>query len=456
MPSVTVSSTTLSTLLRLEDVIYSRGMELILDVHIHSHYSRATSKEMNIAALHRWGKQKGLTVMGTGDFTHPEWFAELQEKLEPAEDGLFTLKPEFSKEQEQYLPSNIRSKPIRFLLTVEISNIYSKNGKVRKLHNLVIVPSFQAASKLNARLSQIGNLASDGRPILGLDSKELLKITLDTDPDALFVPAHIWTPWFGMFGSQSGFDAVEEAFEELSPHIRAIETGLSSDPYMNWRVGDLDSVTMISNSDAHSPGKLGREANIVNCELTYRQLIDAIKTGDERFVGTIEFYPEEGKYHYDGHRSCNVRLSPSEAKKLGNICPVCGKPLVLGVEHRVEDIATRPAEFIPKGTRRKTVEYIVPLPEILMQIYGVKSEHTRPVQQAYQNLSARLGDEFSILRAVELPAIRDAGFPDVATAIGNMRSGKVTREPGYDGVFGTIKVITQDEMQGAQGQLSLV
>ncbi len=432
---------------------YIAVMEIILDVHIHSHYSRATSKEMNSASLYKWGKQKGLSVMGTGDFTHPGWFAELQEKLGPAEPGLFTLKKEFAEAQDSLLPEIIRQKQLRFLLTAEISTIYSKNGQVRKLHHIVVASSFTAVTKINARLSQIGNLAADGRPILGLDSKELLKIVLDADPDCLFVPAHIWTPWFGMFGSRSGFDSIEETFEELAPQIYAAETGLSSDPVMNWRVSNLDRLTMISNSDAHSPGKLGREANVLNCELDYFELVNAIKTGDQRFVGTIEFYPEEGKYHYDGHRACHIKFSLAESLQHQNLCPVCGRPLVLGVEHRVEDLADRPVEFLPPSPRLKKVEYIVPLPEMLAQVLKVKSDQSKPVQQLYSKLLAEFGDEFSILRTIEINQIRAAGYADVAQAISNMRSGKVKKDPGYDGVFGTIQVIQPEELESHQRQL---
>lgn len=429
-------------------------MEHIVDFHIHSHYSRATSKEMNIASLYRWGKIKGIHVIGTGDFTHPAWFAELRAKLEPAEDGLFKLKEKYAKEQDMFLSSKFHSQPIRFMLTVEISNIYSKAGSVRKLHNLIIVPSFEAASKIIDALRRIGNLQADGRPILGMDSKDLLKITLASDPQALFIPAHIWTPWFSLFGSNSGFDSIREAFEELAGEIKAVETGLSSDPFMNWRVEDLDRITLVSNSDAHSPPKLGREANIIHSELSYKDIINAVKTGDERFVGTIEFFPQEGKYHYDGHRACRIRFSPQETKKHGGICPKCNRPLTLGVDYRVDKLANRPKNYKPHS--HKKVEYIIPLAEILAEIFEVKSATSQRVKAEYEKITNTFGDEFAILRTVPTSQIKDGGFGELAEALDKLRAGDVHVEPGYDGVFGVIKVFdSKVEQTAPTDQLSL-
>jgi len=311
-------------------------MSFIADLHIHSKYSRATSRDLNPENLWRWAQLKGITVIGTGDFTHPAWLKELREKFNPAKDGLFTLKRDLMTAE---LPDSCRS-DVFFMLSAEISCIYGKNGRTRKIHSILLVPGFSDAEKINARLSQIGNLHSDGRPILGLDAKELLKIVLDISPQAMVIPAHAWTPHFSVFGAASGFDSIEECYEELSPHIHAIETGLSSDPLMNWRLSALDRITLISNSDAHSPAKLGREGNIFDTDVSYRAITGALKT-QTGFTGTIEFFPEEGKYHYDGHRGCGVSFTPKETIRHHGICPVCGKKLTIGVMHRVERLADR-------------------------------------------------------------------------------------------------------------------
>jgi len=418
-------------------------MQLIVDLHIHSQYSRATSKQMNVAQLYKWGKIKGINIIGTGDFTHPAWVKELKEKLEPAENGLFKLKEKYAKEQDALLPESVRGNLIRFILTVEISNIYKKHDKVRKMHNVLVAPSFEAVAEVNSRLDKIGNIKSDGRPILGLDSKELLKISMESDPDSFFFPAHIWTPWFSMFGSKSGFDTIEEAFEELAPEIKAIETGLSSDPFMNWRLSQLDGLTILSHSDAHSPQKLGREANVMDCKVDYKDIIGAVKTNDKRMIGTIEFYPEEGKYHFDGHRKCNFRCLPEETKKLKGICPKCGKPLVVGVHYRVEEIADRDFKYRPK--KHKKVEYIIPLAEMIAEVKGVKGVNSKTVQSEYEAMYAKLGDEFSILRTIATKEIQKAGFAELAVGIKRMRKGEVNVDPGYDGVFGVIKVFGDEK-----------
>lgn len=430
--------------------------ELIVDLHLHSHYSRATSKDMNIASLFKWGKIKGIDIIGTGDFTHPEYFEELQEKLEPAEEGLFRLKDEFVKDQNEQLSENLREREVRFILTVEISNIYKRHDSARRLHNLVIMPSFEAVSEFNSRLGRIGNLKSDGRPILGLDSRDLLEITLETDDYAYFVPAHIWTPWFAMFGSKSGFDSIEEAFGDLSDEIKTVETGLSSDPFMNWRLSELDGITLTSNSDAHSPAKMGREANIYKGTMDYKSLIKAMRTGNEDWVGTIEFFPEEGKYHADGHKKCEVSLTPEETKKVEGRCPRCGGKLTVGVLHRVSELADRSQDFEPN--KHKRVEYIIPLVEIIAEVEGVKGVNSKTVQIKYHRMLSDLGDEFSILRKVPLGEIRDSGFEKMALAIEKMRNRDVHVVPGYDGVFGTIKVYaSKDDMKKeVGGQLGLI
>lgn len=429
--------------------------ELIVDLHVHSHHSRATSKNSDFEGLYRWGKLKGINIIGTGDFTHPGWFAEMREKLEPAESGLFKLKDEFAAPIDKSLPPTVRNQHIRFVPSVEIATIYKKGERVRKLHQLIIMPTFESVSELNARLSRIGNLKADGRPILGLDSKELLRHALQSDPQALYIPAHIWTPWFGLFGSKSGFDSITEAYDELAPEIHAIETGLSSDPGMNWRVSHLDNITITSHSDAHSPQKLGREATVVQSRMSYDDIIGAIKTNDARLVGTIEFFPEEGKYHYDGHRACNVRFSPVETKAHSGICPVCAKPLVVGVENRLEELASRPEAYRPQNAKR--VEYIIPLAEIIAELHNTKSTTGKAVTAQYHDVIERLGDEFAILRTVPLEAIEAAGFPLLRQAIERLRAGNVVREPGYDGVFGTIKVFKDtSERQEIINQLSLL
>ena len=352
----------------------------IADFHIHSKYSRATSKDMDLENLDKWAKIKGIKILGTGDFTHPEWLKNLKEKLEPAEPGLYKL-----KDQDK----------TRFVLTAEISCIYSKNNKVRKIHIIVFSPSFEICEKINAHLGWIGNLKSDGRPILGLDAKELAKIVLESSQDCLIVPAHLWTPWFSIFGSKSGFDSLEECFEEYTKYIYAGETGLSSDPEMNWKISDLDKITLISNSDAHSPRKLGREANVFDTELSYFAIADAIKSKDpKKFLYTIEFFPEEGKYHYDGHRACDVSLSPQESKKYNNICPNCGKPLTLGVLNRIEELADRKEGIKP--TQAIPFKSLIPLEEIIASVLG-QGTGTKRVIKEYDNLIKKFCNEFEIL-----------------------------------------------------------
>jgi DNA helicase-2/ATP-dependent DNA helicase PcrA len=411
-------------------------MELIVDLHIHSHYSRATSRNCTIEGLYYWGKLKGINVIGTGDFTHPKWFSEFRTKLEPTDGGIFELKSEIAGDIDKTLPPSVRRNPIYFVPSVEIASIYKKFDRVRKLHQLIIMPNFEAVSRLNSKLERIGNLASDGRPILGVDSKELLRLSLDADPNALYIPAHIWTPWFGLFGSKSGFDSISEAYDELTPEIHAIETGLSSDPPMNRRLKQLDGITVTSNSDAHSPQKLGREATIIDSEPSYSDVIGAIKSNGNRLKGTIEFFPEEGKYHYDGHRSCGVKYSPKETRAAGGVCPVCGKSLVVGVDYRVDELADRPIDQVKPD---KITEYIVPLIEVIAELNGTKSVTGSAVSSTYNKLIAGLGDEFSILRKLPIDQIRSFS-PRVAVAVERIRSGKVFRDPGYDGVYGSIKV----------------
>jgi len=405
-------------------------MKIIGDFHIHSKYSRATSSFTDLENLDKWAAIKGVDVLGTGDFTHPGWIAEIKENLRPIESGLFGLKD--------------KNSGIRFLLTSEISCIYKKGEKVRKVHIVLFAPSLEAVEKINKKLAQVGNLNSDGRPILGLDAKELLKIVLDVDENCLVVPAHIWTPWFSVFGSKSGFDSLEECFDEYAKYIFAVETGLSSDPRMNWQLDLLDNVTLISNSDAHSAPKIGREANIFDTELDYDSIIKSIKTR-QGFLYTIEFFPEEGKYHFDGHASCGISLSPEKSKKYNNICPKCKKPLVIGVLNRVQELAARPYGFMPPNA----VPYksLIPLQEIIADALGV-GVASKKVTEFYDRLTQSLKNEFNILLEAEADDIKKYGSSEIAEGVLRVREGKVSIEPGYDGVYGKIKIFNKSKGDG--------
>ena len=407
-------------------------------MHIHSKYSRAVSRDMTLENIDIWAKKKGIDLMGTGDFTHPEWFKEIKEKLEPAEQGLFVLKN--SKESPE--------KKTRFILTVEISSIYSKNGKTRRVHNLIFAPSLETADKIITRLSWNGNLKSDGRPILGMDSKELLKIVLDADERAVLIPAHAWTPWFSIFGSMSGFDSIEECFDELSYKIFAIETGLSSDPPMNWRLSKLDGISLISNSDSHSLSRIGREANVFDCEFSYDNVIDAIKTRDpKKFLYTIEFFPEEGMYHWDGHRVCGVSFAPEETIKNNGLCPACGRPLTIGVLNRVEKLADRKKNDLdPEGPLVKSripCKNLMPLDEIIAQSLGLAGTKTKGVIKEYDNLISRLQNELNILESASHEDISKAGSSAVAEGVRRLREGKVKLIPGFDGQYGKVLVFEE-------------
>lgn len=425
-------------------------MKYTADLHIHSFYSRATSKDLTFEHLWKWAQLKGLQVVATGDIAHPGWLEEIKEKLEPAEEGLFKLKSEYEIKVKEEIPKACKS-TVRFLIGGEISNIYKKNDKVRKIHNVVFTPSIEATEKLQARLEKIGNIRSDGRPILGLDSRDLLEIVLEVDPNAYLIPAHIWTPWFAMLGSKSGFDSVEECFGDLTGHIFALETGLSSDPPMNWRLSQLDRYTLVSNSDAHSPQKLAREANIFNTDLSYHSLFDALKTGNqEKFWGTIEFFPEEGKYHFDGHRKCGISWDPKTTLKHGEKCPVCGKPVTVGVMHRIESLADR-----EEGARKDNAHHyksLIPLPEVLSEVLQV-GVSSKKVNQAYESLLENLGSELSILLNIPIEDIKPAGGELLAEGIKRMREGNVTLNPGYDGEYGVIKLFEDDERDKFSMQL---
>ncbi|QGY44437.1 AAA family ATPase [Maribellus comscasis] len=423
-------------------------MKYIADLHIHSHFSRATSKTLTPEYLDYHAGLKGIKVVGTGDFTHPGWLDELKEKTEPDGNGLFKLKSNYK------LESPLGNNDTHFLLTAEISNIYKRGGKVRKVHNVVLVPGFEEAEKINQRLIDIGgNLTSDGRPILGLDSRDLLEIVLECGENNYFIPAHIWTPWFSMLGSKSGFDSLKECFADLSPHIHTIETGLSTDPPMNWLCSFLDNVTLVSNSDAHSPDRLGRNANVFNTELDYFSLVEALKTGDpEKYHGTIDMFPQEGKYHYDGHRKCNICWDPVETLKHNEICPACKKPVTVGVMNRViqltdrEDISARPNKLPFKS--------IIPLPEILSEIAGVGVK-SKKVAEEYSQIIQKLGKELDILLEMPIEEIEKKTSKTLGEAIRRMRNREIIIREGYDGEYGVIKVFKNGEAKNFEATNAL-
>ena len=411
-------------------------MEFIADFHIHSKYSRATSKDMDTKHLADWAKLKGISLMGTGDFTHHLWLEELKHTLQDCGNGI------------------LKYNDINFILTSEVSSIYSKKGKTYRIHNMIFSPSFETVDKINDRLGRIGNLASDGRPILGLDAAELARIVFDIDENCMIVPGHIWTPWFSLFGSMSGFDKIEDCFEEQSPKIFALETGLSSDPAMNWRLSALDKFTLISNSDSHSPHKIGREANVFDCELDYKTIREVLRTKDrKRFLYTIEFFPEEGKYHFDGHRLCGVRLSPSETKQHNGRCPKCGKPVTVGVMNRVEQLADRPEGFKPQ--ERIPFRSLIPLDEIIAETKGV-GKTSVSVERDYLSYIAKFGTEFDILLKASGAELQKHLPPKVAQGILRMREGKVSIAAGYDGEYGVVSIFDEKDKEPAgEKQLNL-
>ena len=392
-------------------------MKLIADLHIHSRFSLATSPDLNLETLSRSAKQKGIQLLGTGDMTHPVWSRELESQLQPVAEGIF----EYNQ--------------VNFILSVEVSQVYRQDGKVRRIHNLVYAPGFRELKLLNKQLSKYGKLGSDGRPTLSLPGNELVKICKDISARIEIIPAHAWTPWYAVFGSKSGFNRLEECFGEYAKYIRAIETGLSSDPAMNWRCSWLDTISLISNSDAHSPVKLGREANCLNIPLSYDALFSAIyQRQPEQFTGTIEFYPEEGKYHYDGHRNCGICYSPEESRRHNNNCPVCGKPLTLGVLHRVESLSDRPVGYTP--AKRIPFRRLVCLMELIA--LSLQKKTTSPVvSRLYQKLIQSYGNEFDILLELDASSM-DGMTAELKQLILQNRAGEFQCSPGYDGEFGSI------------------
>ena len=407
-------------------------MEFIADFHIHSKYSRATSRDMDLEHIAEWAKLKGITLMGSGDFTHHLWLEELKNNLEDLGNGLF------------------KYRDIYFILTGEISNIYSKKGKTYRIHNIIFAPSFKTVDKINEVLSRYGNLSSDGRPILGLDVAEMARIIFDIDENCMIVASHIWTPWFSLFGSMSGFDKIEDCFEEQTPKIFAGETGLSSDPAMNWRLSCLDRITLISNSDSHSPQKIGREANVFNCELDYRTIREVLKTKDKkRFLYTIEFFPQEGKYHFDGHRLCGICWSPKETKENRGLCPKCKRPVTVGVMNRVEQLADRPEGFIPHNA----IPYknLIPLDEIIAEAKGIAKD-SLSIERDYRSIVSKFGNEFEVLMKVPEEELRKNLAFRIAEGIMRMRQGKINIRPGFDGEYGKISIFDAEEKKPKDNQ----
>lgn len=407
-------------------------MQFIADFHIHSKYSRATSRDMDIEHLADWARLKGIKLLGSGDFTHHLWLEELKSHLESQNNGLFIYKD------------------INFILTTEVSSIYSKKGKTYRIHNIIFAPSFKIVDQINHHLSSIGNLASDGRPILGLDAAELARIVFDIDPNCMIVCSHIWTPWFSVFGSMSGFDRIEDCFEDQTKNIYALETGLSSDPSMNWRLSALDRFSLISNSDSHSPSKIGREANVFDCKLDYNEIVDVLKKKDKkRFLYTIEFFPEEGKYHYDGHRLCNVRFSPQESREHKNRCPKCGRPLTIGVMNRVEQLADRDQGFVPENAI--PFRNLIPLDEIIAAAKGL-GKGTQAVEKEYFSIISKFGNEFEVLVNAPKEDLKKSINPRIADGILRVREGRVKILPGFDGEYGRIKIFDIDDKKSDSGE----
>jgi uncharacterized protein (TIGR00375 family) len=438
-------------------------MKFVADLHLHSKYSRAVSQNMTLPNMAHWAKMKGISVLATGDFTHPFWFERLKSELVPEGNGLYKLKEEIlPTKSEGFI--DVKREPVHFLLSCEISSIYSQGGQTRRVHNLFFFPGLESVEKFNNELLRRGtNLRADGRPIVGISSRDLAEIALSCDESSLIVPAHAWTPWFSVFGSFSGFDSIEECFGDLSQKIYAIETGLSSDPAMNWRIGELDKRAVLSFSDAHSLEKMGREATVFEADdVSYQSIYDAVAgRPGAKIAFTIEFYPEEGKYHYTGHRDCNFSQSPEESRKNGDVCPVCHRPLTVGVMHRVEELATREESlelrelddakwiFDPSGRRPYYVS-LVPLGEILAEVFGV-GVGTKKVVESYITLINSLGSEFSVLLKANLSEISKLSSERVAEAIGKVRNRNIVVEPGYDGKFGVVKI--WHELQGESVQV---
>ena len=429
-------------------------MRFVADLHIHSKFSRATSRDMTLDNIARWARIKGISVVATSDFTHPEWFFLIKEKLEPEGNGFFRLKSILPPANGYLKGMSCRPDEVHFILSTEISFIYSKKGRVRKIHLLLLTPDFKSVEKINNRLAGLGNLRSDGRPILGLDARQFVHIVADICPRCIVIPSHIWTPWFSLFGSNSGFDAIEECFEEMTPFIFALETGLSSDPPMNWRLSALDRYALVSNSDAHSPSRLGREANVFDTDLSFKGLVEALRSRDPaHFSYTVEFFPEEGKYHYDGHRKCGVLLSPRESLLNKDLCPKCGKKLTIGVMHRIEELADR--EVGARPPFKIPYRSLIPLNEIIAESIGKTSE-CQSVWDIYFRLVREFDNEHRILTEIPIPELVRFQPDRVGYGIDRMRRGAVRIVPGHDGEYGKISLFEEERAEEkSDGQLTL-
>ncbi len=408
------------------------------DLHIHSKYSRATSARMDISEITRFSPIKGLNLVGTGDFTHPKWFKELKEKLIAIPDaGL-------------YKPVDKPNSPLRFMVTGEVSTTFTFEGKTKRIHHLILTPSLEIAEQIGDRLARYGDLSVDGRPFLEMTAAALVEEVMEASQRNVVIPAHVWTPWFSLFGDFSGFNHVEDCYQDMTKHIFALETGLSSDPPMNWRLSALDKYTLVSNSDSHSswPWRIGREANVFNLEaFSYDEIVDAIRSKDpSRFLFTIETYPEYGKYHWTGHRACNISLSPEGAKNLGNICPVCRKKLTKGVEQRVDELADRPKGFRPRGV--PGYKRLLPLSEIIQTVLGVNYPGVQKVWEIYNSLISRFGNEYSVLLDAPFDEMVKIVDPSVAEAVIRIREERVKVIPGYDGVYGQIRIFQEEKEEG--------
>jgi uncharacterized protein (TIGR00375 family) len=430
-------------------------MKFVADLHIHSKYSRATSRDMVLETLAPWAKVKGIGLLATGDFTHPEWLFLMKEKLEPMGNGFLRLKTGTTVlDAPPFRGLPVLGRPVAFILSSELSFIYSKGGKVRKVHVMVLAPDFESVERINRRLQAVGNLVSDGRPILGMDVRLFCRMVAETAPRAVVIPSHIWTPWFSLFGANSGFDTIEECFEEMTPSIFALETGLSSDPPMNGRLSALDRFALVSNSDAHSPSKIGREANVFDTEFSYRGLIDALRTNDPaKFLATVEFFPEEGKYHYDGHRKCGIVCPPRESMKTNDLCPKCGKKLTIGVLHRVEELADRESGEGRPG--RVPYRNLIPLNEVIAEALG-KTPECQGVWDLYFRFIREFGDEHTILTEVPVADLARVSPERVPEAVDRMRKGQVSIAPGHDGEYGQIRIFGEGPApESCPSQMSL-